>query len=145
MYKKVKGVDIKAEIYLPKQDSPGLPPCVYYMHGGGFILGDRTTIYPFQIAEKLRRGWAVVSPEYRLAPNAAIKDMYEDMADGYSWIRRELNNKVDVNRIAVWGHSAGGTLAKAAGYILYPRPKVVIILCDISGFFWIFKVVELDD
>lgn len=126
VYKKVNDVEIHADVYLPKQSSPGLPPCIYYAHSGGFIVGNRRTIPRHQLSEMLRLGWAVVSIDYRLAPNVTLKDIYEDMADGYAWIRRELNSQIDVNRIAVWGHSAGGGLAAAAGHILYPRPKVII-------------------
>jgi len=134
VYKKVNDVEIHADVYLSKHSLPGLPPCVYYAHGGSFIFGDRKLYPVHQIAEMLRRGWAVVSIDYRLGPNAAMKDIYEDAVDCYTWIRRELNSQVDVNRIAIWGHSAGGTIAEAAGYIMYPRPKALVSFYGVSDF-----------
>src|SRR3954469_17962915 len=89
-------------------------PCVYYVHGGGMIMGDRQTGAPIFSRWVDLFGVTVVSVEYRLAPEhpypAAVSDCYA----GLRWVAghaAELG--IDPARIVIAGNSAGGGLAAA--------------------------------
>ena len=93
-------------------DTSTATAATYYTHGGGMIPGDRR----FGLAEVLAlaapAGTAVVSVEYRLAPDmphpGPVEDCYADLA-WTSAHAHELN--IDPGRIVIGGTSTGGGLA----------------------------------
>lgn len=95
-------------------------PAVYFVHGGGLVMGNRfngSTQY-LRWAEEL--GVIVVTVEYRLAPENAYPAAHDDCFNGLNWLlenARELG--IDPARVAIVGVSAGGGLA--AGVILKRR------------------------
>ncbi|MEL6060330.1 MULTISPECIES: alpha/beta hydrolase [unclassified Methylobacterium] len=92
----------------PETDSPAL----IYFHGGGWVIGSIETHDRVcrQIAD--RAGGAVVSVDYRLAPEHPAPAAADDAIAALSWIRghaRDLG--LDPDRLAVGGDSAGGSLS----------------------------------
>ncbi|MBV9548237.1 MAG: alpha/beta hydrolase [Alphaproteobacteria bacterium] len=87
-------------------------PLLVYFHGGGFMLGS-LTLYDTSCRRLARGGdCAVLSVDYRLAPEhifpAAVRDAY----DATKWAAANAAAlKVDAGKIAVGGDSAGGNLA----------------------------------
>ncbi|OGM49736.1 hypothetical protein ABOM_001849 [Aspergillus bombycis] len=87
------------------------------IHGGGFVIGSKALIPPFQIGKLVDEGFVVVCPDYRLCPTINVHDgPLADVRDAYSWIQEELPRLVpdvliDRQRIVAIGYSAGGTLA----------------------------------
>src|SRR6185436_13100149 len=76
-YKRVGECDIKADVYrLPGKD---VRPAIVWIHGGALIFGDRGTVRPDQLERYLRAGYAVVSIDYRLAPETKLPDIIEDL------------------------------------------------------------------
>ncbi|MET8829558.1 alpha/beta hydrolase [Streptomyces sp. NPDC004610] len=112
----------------------GATPCVYYIHGGGMIIGDRfvgSDSFPEWIE---RFGVTVVSVEYRLAPEHPHPAPVEDCYAGLVWVAgnaAELG--VDPDRILVAGASAGGGLAAAVALLSRDRggPRLIgqLLLC----------------
>ena len=97
-------------------------PALYHIHGGGMIMGDNRLgmLEMLDIAQEL--GLAVVSVEYRLAPETPHPGPVEDCYAGLAWTvahAAELN--VDAGRVVVAGNSAGGGLA--AGVALMARDR----------------------
>jgi acetyl esterase/lipase len=93
---------------------------------------------PVQAEKYLNAGYAIVSIDYRLAPQAKLDQIIEDLQDAYRWVRNEGPKlfRVDPNRIAVVGHSAGGYLTLMAGFQLSPRPRALVSFYgygDIAG------------
>ena len=78
IYKAVGDCQIKADIYRP---SPGSKPTatIVYIHGGALIIGSRKDINPMQLELYLRAGYAVVSIDYRLAPESKLPEIIEDV------------------------------------------------------------------
>ena len=105
--------DISVRIYRPVNAS-GTLPGVYFIHGGGMILGnvEGESAVAEQVSEQV--GAVVVSVEYRLAPEDPHPAQAEDCYAGLVWMARpaaELG--FDPDRLAVYGGSAGGGLTIA--------------------------------
>ncbi len=135
-YKTVKDLKIRADVYRKVDDK--IKPAILFIHGGALIMGNRTWIDPVQIERYLNAGYAIISIDYRLAPQAKLRQILEDLDDAYRWIRLEGQNllRIDPSKIAVIGHSGGGYLALMAGFLLTPRPTAVVSFYgygDITG------------
>jgi acetyl esterase len=88
-----------------------LPALVYY-HGGGWVIGDLDThdVVCRQLAN--RAGCAVVSVDYRLAPEHKFPAAVDDGFAALLWIRSEAEAlRIDASHLAVGGDSAGGNLS----------------------------------
>ena len=95
---------------------------LYNIHGGGMIIGDcRTGLAPtLEWAEEL--GAAVVSVEYRLAPETPHPGPVEDCYAGLVWTAAHAGELgIDPERIVVAGGSAGGGLAAAVALLARDR------------------------
>jgi len=89
-------------------------PVLVYLHGGGWIMGGLDGSDPFCRRVALSVGVAVVSIDYRLAPEHRYPAALEDCADVLAWLRtHDAELDLDPTRIAVAGDSAGGNLAAA--------------------------------
>ena len=111
----------------------GTLPCVYSIHGGGYVLGS----YSMDDASFDRwcpqLGIVGVSVEYRLAPETPFPGPLEDCYRGLQWVvdnAAELG--VDPARIGVHGISAGGGLAAALALLARDRggPALAFQLLD---------------
>ena len=91
------------------------------------ILGNRY-VDPKSAERYLDAGFAIVSIDYRLAPETKAAGMFEDLRDAWYWMHTERSLGIDRNRNAVEGGSAGGYLALVTGYLLRPRPKAIVSL-----------------
>ncbi len=101
---------LRARLYRPK--ASGLVPTIVFFHGGGWVVGDVTT-YDSQ-CRRLRDwvGAAVLSIEYRLAPEVQFPVPVDDCIAATRWaVRNVARLGGDAARIAVAGDSAGGNMA----------------------------------
>ncbi|WP_328491781.1 alpha/beta hydrolase [Streptomyces sp. NBC_00414] len=95
-------------------------PCVYWMHGGGMIMGDRFSQIDIPLEWLDEFGAVVVSVDYRLAPEATGTTLVDDCYQGLLWVVEHAGELgIDPARIIVAGASAGGGLA--AGVALLAR------------------------
>lgn len=104
---------IPLRLYRPLGSSPdqALPVLVYY-HGGGFVIGDLDThdVLCRELANE--SGCAVVSVDYRLAPEHPYPAAVIDCMAATRWIYANAASLgLDAGRLAVGGDSAGGNLA----------------------------------
>lgn len=104
------GAELPARLYLPTA-AHSLPVLLYF-HGGGFTIGSIATHEPLCRALAHLAGCAVLSVDYRLAPERKFPGAVHDAWDSLAWLRAEAGALgLDATRIAVGGDSAGGTLA----------------------------------
>jgi acetyl esterase/lipase len=135
-YKVVDNCAIQADVYRSPDDA--LRPVILWLHGGALIMGDRTTLAPDQLTRYVEAGYTVITVDYRLAPEAKLEAIIEDLQDAYSWVRQKGHDlfRIDSDRIAVVGHSAGGYLTLMTGVCVSPRPRVLVSFYgygDIAG------------
>ncbi len=106
--------DPKQNPFEPKKDAKPLPTLVY-IHGGGWLFGDRMGATP-QLLPYFARGWNVVNVEYRMSGQSLAPAAAEDSVCALRWIYRNARQyHIDTNRIVVTGHSAGGHLSLMLG------------------------------
>lgn len=133
IFKRSNGLEISADIYHTARAEAGQQlPAVLFIHGGGLMLGHRKAILLSHIEAFHSGGFHFVSIDYRLAPEAKLPEILDDIQDAWTWIREEAALLgIDPNRIAVLGHSAGAYLTLTCGYRLDPRPTALV---SIAGY-----------
>ena len=125
-YKKVGDLEIKADVYRTNDEQ--IRPVVVMIHGGALIMAGRENVSASFKKMLLDAGYAVVSIDYRLAPETKLPVVIEDIEDAFKWISEkgpELFH-IDSSRIAVTGGSAGGYLTLVTGYRAKPIPAVLV-------------------
>ena len=101
---------IAVRVYRPAKDE-GLPALVFF-HGGGWVIGDLDTHDSLCRSLALGARCVVISVDYRLAPESPFPAAVEDCLAATRFVfENSVSFKVDKNRIAVGGDSAGGNLA----------------------------------
>ncbi len=126
----------KYDIYVPSGSDP--KPVVIFIHGGGFVSGDKKNIKkPSTKVDArffLEQGCIVASINYRLLKTSnetvGIRKCIQDAKDAVAHIRSLRNNYgsytstqgisdlqyMDPDRIALWGSSAGAGIAMLIGF-----------------------------
>ena len=113
--------DVVLRVHTPKGAS-GRLPCIYSIHGGGYILGT------YEMDDLRFDKWCPqlncigVSVEYRLAPETPYPGPLDDCYAGLKWVHANAATLgIDPARIGISGASAGGGLA--AGLALLARDR----------------------
>ena len=103
---------IPALLYRPESAAGVRIPAVLNLHGGGYVAGSAQREDPAMRAVARELGCVVLTPDYRLAPDAPYPAAIDDCESALHWLRAESTLlSVDTDRIAVRGSSAGGGLA----------------------------------
>ena len=109
-YRSIDGHDVLADVY--RFDDKEVRPVIVWIHGGALIMGHRDWI-PSQIRELAeQKGYALVSIDYRLAPETKLPAIIDDIEAAFRWLAEDgaRRFRLDPNRIVVSGGSAGGYL-----------------------------------
>ena len=116
---------LRLDVYQPTGDAVATRPGIVLVHGGGFVGGDKGTGQMVQQATNLARlGYVAVSINYRLAPNGqpitpeVVTDAMHDCKAAIRWMRANAAQlRIDTQRIASIGSSAGGYTVLHAAYV----------------------------
>jgi acetyl esterase/lipase len=109
VYRQVSGVELKADIFRPDHDRPC--PSVLMIHGGAWSSGDKWNVHD-HARELAQAGYVAVAINYRLAPFHQIQAQVADCRAALKWLQENAPAyNADVERIGLWGYSAGAHLA----------------------------------
>ena len=107
--------ELHADVFLPAKSAVPAQAIVL-VHGGAWRSGNKSNFYA--MADLLaQRGYAVILPEYRLAPEAPYPAGLHDVNAAIDWVRSNADRfAIDPQRIAVGGESSGGQMAALIAY-----------------------------
>jgi acetyl esterase/lipase len=125
-FKTVDGVAIHVDVH--RLADTQVRPVVVWLHGGALIMGSRGAV-PKNLIELCRQeGYALVSFDYRLAPETKLPGIIADVQDAFRWLQKDGPKllHIDPERIVVTGGSAGGYLTMMTGICVAPRPRALV-------------------
>lgn len=115
----------RLDLWLPERRSAGVKaPVLLFVHGGGFVMGDKSTpgtpFYDNVGRWAVARGWIGATMTYRLAPAHPWPAGAEDVGRAVGWLAQHVApHGGDPSRIFAMGQSAGAV--HVASYIAFPR------------------------
>jgi acetyl esterase/lipase len=102
----------KLDLYVPEEGEERMP-LIAWIHGGGWREGSKNYCPPLPWT---RKGYVVASIDYRLSQDARFPAQIEDCKAAICWLRIHAKEfRIDPDRMAAWGDSAGGHLASLLG------------------------------
>jgi acetyl esterase len=106
------GQGLPVRVYRPAGQGP--QPCLIYLHGGGWVLGDLDSHDGVTAELAAKAGIMVIAVAYRLAPEHPYPAAFEDCAAVLDAAFADpAGFGIDTARLGVGGDSAGGNLAAA--------------------------------
>lgn len=125
---------VTLSIFRPKSQTPSRTlPCVFYLHGGGMLFGNRFTGLKDALRWAKATGAVCVSVEYRHTPEHAYPAPLDDCWAALQWVSAHASELgISPDRLLVGGQSAGGNLAAALALLARDRggPKIAGSLLD---------------
>lgn len=116
--------DVRVLIYQPKEAARPVPGMLW-IHGGGYVIGSADMDDAKCKALVAELGCAIVSVDYRLAPETPHPGPVEDCYAALKWLHANAAELgVDPGRLAISGESAGGGLAAGLGLLTRDRGEV---------------------
>ena len=134
----VEGGSLAYDLFRPAGDGPF--PLVVFIHGGGWISGDRTD-YRDEALWLAPQGYACACIDYRLAPLYPYPTPVADCQRFFTFVAANAGSLgIDSEDMTVFGNSAGGHLALMCGLSATVagtsepavRPQSVVAVCAIS-------------
>jgi len=117
VYDVENGHENKLDVIYPHNATEAVP-AVIYIHGGGWIWGDKAGAV-LEVLPYLQMGWAAVNVEYRLADVSKAPAAVEDCRCALRWVVHNAKEyHIDPSRLVLTGHSAGGHLSLTTGMLL---------------------------
>ncbi|MGH1520454.1 alpha/beta hydrolase fold domain-containing protein [Chryseobacterium sp. JK1] len=117
-----KGSPVKLDVFTPKNALTEKLPVLIYIHGGGWVGGDKIihadNYVETTIAKLMAKKYAVVSINYTLLNDSTHFPLpLEDTKDAIRWVRKNAEKyNFDTHNIGLFGASAGAHLALMAAY-----------------------------
>lgn len=104
------------DIYLP-DDGAGPFPVIFFAHGGGWSGGAKGDVQVVPFISGVKRGYAVISLDYRLIPGVRYPANLFDIRAALRWVAKNAGTYLlDPSRTALCGASAGAHLVMMAAY-----------------------------
>lgn len=120
------GHEVPVRVHRPR-GVDGPLPCVYAIHGGGYVFGSNArddTLFDVWCPQL---GCVGVSVDYRLAPETPFPGPLEDCYTGLRWVHEHADELgVDPGRVGLTGDSAGGGLAAALALLARDRGEIPV-------------------
>jgi acetyl esterase len=118
------GHSLAARLYRNGQTVEALQPVMLYFHGGGYVVGSLDSHDALCRRLAAQGGFAVLTVDYRLAPEWRFPTPVQDACDAGNWLMREgATRGLDATRVALAGDSVGATLATVLSIIAVREPQ----------------------
>jgi len=115
------------DVFVPAGEGPF--PAAILVHGGVFEAGDKQTYITYIFEPLSEAGFVWFSIDYRLSPAHEFPAATDDVEEAIRWVRKHAwEYKVDVDRIALIGESAGGHLVSYVGARNLPTSRVAAVV-----------------
>jgi acetyl esterase/lipase len=123
VFHRVAGVDLKLDIHRRREaskasttgDAKTGSPTLLYVHGGGWVIGQRRYQGLPLMKHLAARGWVCISVDYRLSPRATFPEHLIDVKRAIAWVREHATEHgADPDFVVLCGNSAGAHLAALA-------------------------------
>jgi len=122
------------DIYLPEEQPAITYPVIIAIHGGAFMMGDKSDIQLKAPLEGLKKGYAVVSINYRLSGEAIFPAQINDVTKAILFIKENAHKyNLDSKKIALWGGSAGGNLGALVGTLCSSQKFLSKTTCKVQA------------
>jgi acetyl esterase/lipase len=103
------------DLYLPTEETSSPRPGLIFIHGGGWVSGDKNE-FASQAREMAENGYVAICINYRLSPQFHYPAALEDAEHAVRWMRANASKyQVDPEKLGAIGASAGGYLAAFLG------------------------------
>lgn len=129
-YAKASNIDLKLDLYLPKNRSRPVPTLILF-HGGGWVDGqkERNVLY---LLPYLELGWSAINVEYRTGHQSPAPAAVEDTRCALRWITSHAREySLDSTKFVLTGTSAGGHLSLITGML--PANNLFDRQCMVEG------------
>ena len=129
-YAKANNIELKLDLYLPKNRTSPTPTLILF-HGGGWVDGqkERNVLY---LLPYLAMGWSAVNVEYRTGHQSPAPAAVEDTRCALRWITNHARQySLDSSKFVLTGTSAGGHLSLITGML--PANSVFDRQCTVEG------------
>lgn len=129
-YAKSNNIELKLDLYLPKNRTNPTPTLILF-HGGGWVDGqkERNVLY---LLPYLSMGWSAVNVEYRTGHQSPAPAAVEDTRCALRWITNHARQySLDSSKFVLTGTSAGGHLSLITGML--PANSVFDRQCTVEG------------
>lgn len=110
---------VTLDLYRPKAEGP--QPLIIYIHGGGWMIGHKRmsgsafSDFTASLSDLSARGYVVAALDYRLAREAPFPAAIDDVRTAIRFLKANAGRYgIDVQRVGIWGGSAGAQLAALA-------------------------------
>jgi acetyl esterase/lipase len=129
-YAKANNIELKLDLYLPKNRTNPTPTLILF-HGGGWVDGQKERNVLF-LLPYLAMGWSAVNVEYRTGHQSPAPAAVEDTRCALRWINYHAREySLDASKFVLTGTSAGGHLSLITGML--PVNTVFDRQCTIQG------------
>lgn len=106
---------LRLDVFKRQADPPKHAPVFLYVHGGGWMIGNKGQQGRLILHELASAGWIGVSIEYRLSPRATFPDHLHDVKHAIAWVKEHIaEHGGDPSFVVIGGGSAGAHLASLA-------------------------------
>jgi acetyl esterase/lipase len=108
---------------------PDSHPAVVFVHGGGFVAGDKAPCPSYILAPYLEHGYSVISVNYRLAPQHPFPAPIEDVTAAIDYVRQNASEwRIKRSQLVLTGESAGGLISALVGVTLPEKNRVAAVI-----------------
>ena len=121
-------VSLRLDAHVPPGKGPF--PAVILVHGGGWTAGNKTANFVLPLFQPLTEtGYTWFTIDYRLAPQYPYPAAVEDVQSAIVFVKQHAGEyKVNTNRIALMGESAGAHLVNLVGARNQPPYDVAAVV-----------------